>query len=43
MLDFNTGIATFPAVLLAGPLGFTKREFFEAEPEAQAVPQVNLG
>ncbi|HLY14872.1 MAG TPA: LemA family protein [Candidatus Limnocylindrales bacterium] len=43
VLDFNTGIATFPAALLAGPLGFTKREFFEAEPEAQAVPQVNLG
>ena len=42
VLDFNTGIATFPAVLLAGPLGFTKREFFEAEPEAQAVPQVVL-
>ena len=42
VLDFNTGIATFPAVLLAGPLGFSKREFFEAEPEAQAVPQVQL-
>ena len=42
VLDFNTGIATFPAVLLAGPLGFSKREFFEAEPEAQAVPQVVL-
>ena len=42
VLDFNTGIATFPAVLLAGALGFTKREFFEAEPEAQAVPQVVL-
>ena len=42
VLDFNTGIATFPAALLAGPLGFTKREFFEAEPEAQAVPQVDL-
>jgi LemA protein len=42
VLDFNTGIATFPAVLLAGPLGFTKREFFEAEAEAQAVPQVQL-
>ena len=42
VLDFNTGIATFPAVLLAGPLGFTKREFFEAETEAQAVPQVQL-
>jgi LemA protein len=42
VLDFNTGIATFPAVLLAGPLGFSKREFFEAEEAAQAVPQVQL-
>ena len=42
VLDFNTGIATFPAVLLAGPLGFAKREFFEAEEAAQAVPQVQL-
>ena len=42
VLDFNTGIATFPAVLLASPLGFTKREFFEAEDAAQAVPQVQL-
>ena len=24
----------FPNVLIAGPLGFTKREFFDAEPEA---------
>jgi hypothetical protein len=24
-------------------LGFTKREFFEAEPEAAEVPVVNLG
>src|SRR5215216_3722988 len=28
VLDYNTGIATFPNVLIAGPLGFTKREFF---------------
>ena len=42
VLDYNTGIQTFPAVLLAGPLGFTKREFFDAEAEAQAVPQVQL-
>ena len=32
VLDYNTAIATFPNVLLAGPLGFTKREFFDAEP-----------
>jgi len=30
-------------VLIAGPFGFAKREFFEAEPEAQDVPTVNLG
>ena len=42
VLDFNTAIATFPNVLLAGPLGFTKREFFDAEPEAQNVPNVDL-
>jgi hypothetical protein len=32
----------FPAVLLAGMFGFTKREFFEAEPEAANVPTVDL-
>jgi LemA protein len=42
VLDYNTNIATFPNVLLAGPLGFTKREFFDAEPEAAAVPNVDL-
>jgi hypothetical protein len=30
-------------VLIAGPMGFTKREFFAAEPEAAEVPVVNLG
>ena len=42
VLDYNTGIQTFPAVLIAGPFGFAKREFFEAEPEAAAVPTVDL-
>jgi LemA protein len=42
VLDYNTSIQVFPAVLLAGPFGFTKREFFEAEPEAAAVPAVDL-
>lgn len=42
VLDYNTTIATFPNVLLAGPLGFTKREFFDAEPEAANVPNVDL-
>jgi len=42
VLDFNTGIATFPAVLLAGPLGFAKREFFEAEQGSTEVPKVQF-
>ncbi len=42
VLDFNNSIQTFPAVLIAGPFGFQKREFFDAEPEADAVPQVDL-
>jgi LemA protein len=42
VLEYNTGIQTFPANLIAGSLGFTKREFFEAEPEATAVPTVDL-
>ncbi len=42
VLDYNTAIATFPNALLAGPLGFTKREFFDAEPEAANVPNVDL-
>jgi LemA protein len=42
VLDYNTGIQTFPAVVIAGAFGFTKREFFEAEPEAAAVPTVDL-
>ncbi len=43
VLDYNTSIATFPNVLIAGPLGFDRREFFDAEPEAEQVPEVDLG
>lgn len=43
VLDYNTSIATFPNVLISGPMGFDKREFFDAEPEAEQVPQVDLG
>jgi LemA protein len=42
VLDYNTAIQVFPAVLIAGMFGFTKRDFFDAEPEAQAVPNVDL-
>jgi LemA protein len=43
VLDYNTAIATFPSLLIAGPLGFSRREFFDAEPEAAQVPSVDLG
>jgi LemA protein len=33
--DLNTAIQTFPTVLVAQMLGFTKREFFEAEEAAK--------
>jgi LemA protein len=42
VLDYNTSIATFPNALIAGPFGFTKRDFFDAEPEAAEVPVVQL-
>jgi LemA protein len=40
--EYNTTIQTIPSVLVAGPLGFTRREFFDAEPEADQVPAVSL-
>src|SRR5687768_9558399 len=43
VLDYNTAIATIPNVFIAGPLGFSRREFFDAEPEASQVPNVDLG
>ncbi len=43
VLQYNTAIATFPSLLIAGPLGFSRREFFDAEPEAAQVPNVDLG
>ena len=42
VLDYNNAIQTIPAVLFAGILGFVKREFFDAEPEAANVPNVDL-
>ena len=42
VLDYNTNIQTFPSVIIAGLFGFTKREFFDAEPEAATPPTVDL-
>jgi len=35
VLSYNTSIATFPNVMLAGMFGFKDEEFFEAEEEAR--------
>jgi LemA protein len=43
VLDYNSAIATFPNVLIAGPFGFDRRDFFDAEPQASQVPDVDLG
>jgi LemA protein len=42
VLDYNTSIATVPNNFIAGPFGFHKREFFDAEPEAAQTPVVDL-
>ena len=35
VLTYHNSIQTFPGVVFAGPFGFTMREFFEVEEEAQ--------
>src|SRR3954452_545655 len=43
VLTFNNAIQVFPAVLLAGALGFSKREFFEIDDASErAGPQVSF-
>ena len=40
VLTFNTAIQTIPANLVAGPLGFRARPFFEVEDAAREAPRV---
>jgi LemA protein len=41
--DLNTAIESFPGNLLAGPFGFTKREYFELDAAAErAAPKVSF-
>jgi LemA protein len=43
--EFNTGIQQFPAVLVAGSLGFTRQEFFdlaESRPQLEQAPSVKF-
>jgi LemA protein len=42
VLTYNNAIQTFPGVLLAGPFGFLKREFFETDETQREVPQVDF-
>jgi LemA protein len=43
VLTYNNAIQVFPAVLIAGPAGFTKREFYEIEDAGdREVPEVSF-
>jgi LemA protein len=38
--DYNNAIGTFPYLLFAGALGFSRRELFEANAEERANPDL---
>lgn len=40
--DYNAGIKTFPAVLIAGVFGFDARTFLESAEEAATAPKVSF-
>lgn len=40
VLTYNNAIQTVPGLLVAGPFGFARREFFEAEEPAREAPRV---
>ena len=40
VLTYNTTIQTVPGLLIAGPFGFGRKEFFELEGEAREAPRV---
>ena len=42
VLRYNNKIQTFPAVMLAGMFGFSKKEFFDAPPEEQQPVKVQF-
>ena len=42
VLRYNTAIQTFPAVVIARPLRFTEREYFEAEDESRGPVSVEF-
>ncbi|HIS39394.1 MAG TPA: LemA family protein [Candidatus Aphodovivens avistercoris] len=42
VMTYNTAIQTFPAVLLAGAMGFKEREGFDAIAAAESAPEVRF-
>jgi LemA protein len=42
VLTYNNAIQTFPGVMLAGPFGFAKREFFETDETQREAPRVDF-
>lgn len=42
VMKYNTAIQTFPAALLAGPMGFKERQSFDAMSGAETAPQVQF-
>ena len=40
--DLNTGIQTFPTMLVARPFGFSEREYFKAEDDDRAAPTIAM-
>jgi LemA protein len=42
VLTYNTAIQTVPGLLVAGPFGFAKKDFFELEGEAREAPRVTF-
>lgn len=40
--DFNTKVKRFPTNIIANILGFSEKTYFEADPSAKTVPQVDL-
>ena len=43
VLTYHNAIQTFPGVVIAGPFGFSAREFFETDEAERAAPRVDFG
>ena len=39
---YNTAVRVFPSNVIAGWFGFADRNYFEAKPGAENVPEVNI-